>query len=664
MIIRRLAIEDFRVFSGRQEFDLEPRKKYGKQAPIVLFGGLNGAGKTTILTAVLTALYGRQALGAGTSQKAYENFLKESVHKSPHNLIQLNAAKIELIFTFANMGVISEYHVVRRWSVNGAKVSESLKILENDAEVKDLSGDQAQAFLNELIPIGVSDLFFFDGEKIKDLAEDKTGKALADAIRKLLGLDLINRLSADLTLLLRDKEKQGSDESLKLEIEATEKELKEAQTAANLSLEAFEQANCAHVEVNAEIDRLERELESSGGAWIKSRDSLLTEHSTLLVEKRTLENEIRETLGGTFPLSLMSGFLTTLSHRLEEEGREVRTRDAFGLVELSEDLLIKRLGEVTQSSEDGLRKVIRSWRDEELKGIGQDIRHDLTPTQLARLLEKVTDANGAERNLKLQVTRLKDVVSEVDQAGVALSRAPDERALQAQFAELKALMAKRSQFHAQLLSLREERRKHLYRAIETARKLKGFHEALKETGSASRTLTLGVAAKGMLSEFADRATAERVTQLETEFMQSYARLARKEDHHINASIDPNSFDVVLSDESGKEINKNDLSAGEKQIYAIAILEALARTSGRSLPVIIDTPLGRLDSKHREKLREHYFPHASQQVIILSTDTEIDEDFYAKLERDISHSYQLEFDSVEKATVVNKGYFWRKTEVAA
>jgi DNA sulfur modification protein DndD len=81
-------------------------------------------------------------------------------------------------------------------------------------------------------------------------------------------------------------------------------------------------------------------------------------------------------------------------------------------------------------------------------------------------------------------------------------------------------------------------------------------------------------------------------------------------------------------------------------------------------VIIDTPLGRLDSKHREKLREHYFPHASQQVIILSTDTEIDEDFYAKLERDISHSYQLEFDSVEKATVVNKGYFWRKTEVAA
>ena len=83
MIIRKLVIEDFRVFSGRQEFDLEPRKKYGKQAPIVLFGGLNGAGKTSILTAVLTALYGRQALGAGTSQKAYEIFLKESIHKSP-----------------------------------------------------------------------------------------------------------------------------------------------------------------------------------------------------------------------------------------------------------------------------------------------------------------------------------------------------------------------------------------------------------------------------------------------------------------------------------------------------------------------------------------------------------------------------------------------------
>ncbi|MEI2768376.1 MAG: hypothetical protein V9E86_07805 [Nitrosomonas sp.] len=88
------------------------------------------------------------------------------------------------------------------------------------------------------------------------------------------------------------------------------------------------------------------------------------------------------------------------------------------------------------------------------------------------------------------------------------------------------------------------------------------------------------------------------------------------------------FTVTLKDNNGREINKDELSAGEKQIYAIAILEALARTSKRRLPIIIDTPLGRLDSIHRTKLINNYFPYASHQVIILSTDTEVDESFYS------------------------------------
>jgi DNA sulfur modification protein DndD len=100
-----------------------------------------------------------------------------------------------------------------------------------------------------------------------------------------------------------------------------------------------------------------------------------------------------------------------------------------------------------------------------------------------------------------------------------------------------------------------------------------------------------------------------------------------------------------------------LSAGEKQIYAIAILEALAKTSGRKLPIIIDTPLGRLDSKHRRKLVENYFPTASHQVIILSTDTEIDESFHKSLSDHISHTIKLDYDESIASTITNEGYFW-------
>lgn len=102
-----------------------------------------------------------------------------------------------------------------------------------------------------------------------------------------------------------------------------------------------------------------------------------------------------------------------------------------------------------------------------------------------------------------------------------------------------------------------------------------------------------------------------------------------------------------------------MSAGEKQIYAISILEALGKTSGRKLPIIIDTPLGRLDSHHRDKLVENYFPTASHQVVILSTDTEIDKDYIRLIEDDIAKTYEICFDGKSKSSHIKQGYFWKQ-----
>ena len=664
MIIRKLAVEDFRVFAQRHEFDLEPRKKYRKAAPIVLFGGLNGAGKTSILTAVLLALYGRQALGLGTSRKVYDAFLKESIHKSSESLIKKKSSKVELVFSFANMGIVTEYQVVRSWFVKRVSVSESLRIYENGSLIEDLSDDQAQAFLNELIPIGVSDLFFFDGEKIKDLAEDDTGKALADAIRKLLGLDLIQRLSADLTLLLREKEKRSGDKTLISKIEKKEDELKEIQKSANDLLEEFEAKRCSYIELGSELDRLNGELDAAGGAWAKSRDSFLKEHAEYLSEIKIAENDVRENLSGIYPLSLMGKHLRKIAKRVTREGKDSAKIEALSLIESLEAGLTRSIASSTGASRNTVKEAINTWRADTASKINAEgIRHDLSAMQRSRLLDQIEIGLSSKKPFQKNMRDLVKVSGQIEQIGVSLSRAPDEMVLKSQFDELRELDKKHGEIRSKLLLLREDRKKQLYQAIEVARELKALHDTLKKSGLDERAFGLGQAAKGMLDEFADKVTEERVKQLETEFTQSYARLARKEDSSIHAHIDPKSFNVILSDDKDQEINKNDLSAGEKQIYAIAILSALAKTSGRNLPVIIDTPLGRLDSKHREKLREHYFPRASQQVIILSTDTEVDEEFYVRLEKYISHSYLLEFDNTSKSTIAQKGYFWRNKETA-
>lgn len=103
----------------------------------------------------------------------------------------------------------------------------------------------------------------------------------------------------------------------------------------------------------------------------------------------------------------------------------------------------------------------------------------------------------------------------------------------------------------------------------------------------------------------------------------YKKLANKKNLIHRIVMDPETLDMKYLDEDGKEVLKDSLSAGEKQLMVIAILWALALCSKKKLPVIIDTPLSRLDSQHRSSIITTYFPNASDQTIILSTDTEID-----------------------------------------
>lgn len=665
MILEELSVVDFRVFQGKQTFDLQPRVKWGTKRPIVLFGGLNGAGKTSVLTAILVALYGRQALGHGTAQKSYDKFLKESIHKARNALIQSNTASVNLIFSFAQMGVVSRYEVQRSWTVQGKQVRESLKIVRDGHLLRDLTKDQAQAFLNELIPLGVSDLFFFDGEKIKELAEDKTGTALADAIKKLLGLDLIDRLQADLTVFQRNKEKTKGDAKLKQQISELEEKLEQLEQDANCHLEEYEQYYTSWIEGKKELDRLTSELDAQGGAWSKSRQDYLAKQAELSAEKKAIENEVRNLLADKYPLAVAPKFSKQVAKRLNEESEMRKRHEAAEILQESLSTFETKLKKTLKAQD---KKAVKAIVDESFGELLEpkkiELRHELNDAQVARLHNAFEDSQEQKKAMKRVSKKLAKVSDELDQIGVAISRAPDERTLVSRFEELNKLSEDNNQIHVKMEAAKESRRRCLREAIEVTRKLKALHDSLADIDGAERSQRLADDAKGVLKSFQHEIKTAKVKRLEEEFIATFQRLARKEDVQISAKIDPKSFNVTLIDKEGNEINKNDLSAGEKQIYAISILEALARTSGRNLPVIIDTPLGRLDSKHRMNLVENYFPYASQQVIILSTDTEVDESFYNLLFKNTSHAFKLEYNPERGATIAQEGYFWRQAEEVA
>ena len=110
-------------------------------------------------------------------------------------------------------------------------------------------------------------------------------------------------------------------------------------------------------------------------------------------------------------------------------------------------------------------------------------------------------------------------------------------------------------------------------------------------------------------------------------------------------------------ETYKKIELSRLSKGERQIFILALYWAIIMISGQDIPFIIDTPYARIDANHRKEISEKFFPNISRQVIILSTDEEINEEYYQIIHPYVAKEYLLSNDeNINKTTVENKYFF--------
>jgi DNA sulfur modification protein DndD len=664
MLIKELTLTDFRVFEGSNHFTLAPEKRSGKNRPIILFGGLNGAGKTSILLGVRLALYGRLSLGSQVSQKRYDEFLLDAIHHSKETGRSANSSSVELKFTYAKLGTESEYSVKREWERKGKGVKETLTILENRSPIKGLSYEQAQNFLNELIPAGVSDLFFFDGEKIAQLADDTGGIALEQSIKKLLGLDVVERLSGDLTVLNRNLVKRSSAQEIQAQIDAEQSDLMSCRKQAELIRQEISTILTKRAELRDRANRLQKDIDDRGGHFSTSRANLEARLSQLHSERDNLTSDINGLISDAAPIALAKDFCRRTKEQIE--------KDLQLQVLLQEHTIHKEYRAHLESAldsklaSDSLAIVLAEM--DKLGNSHQDLGsqtlvHDLTPSQAGKIYSTFEDASRQRQDLIKLFDTLEHIETELNEIGASLARAPDDSLIASDFENLQRLQQKLGKLDAEIESARAKGKDTANKAVEIARRLDRLYETAAKLSDQKRVLDYVNNANGLLADYVDQTATAKVRDLEVQFTECFAKLARKEDMDLQIRINPKTFHVELLTGNGRTISKDELSAGEKQIFAIAILEALAKTSGRQLPMIVDTPLGRLDSEHRTKLIEGYFPIASHQMIVLSTDTEVDESFYADLAPDISRAYKLEYDSKAGATRVREGYFWHQKEAS-
>jgi DNA sulfur modification protein DndD len=170
-------------------------------------------------------------------------------------------------------------------------------------------------------------------------------------------------------------------------------------------------------------------------------------------------------------------------------------------------------------------------------------------------------------------------------------------------------------------------------------------------------LELGPKVQEVLEDYSNILRSKKLELLERYILDGLTTLLHKTDFIEKVKINGETFEIKLFKGNDDEITKDMLSKGELQMYSTSIVQALAKTSGRPLPFMIDTPLARLDEDHRKSLVGEFYPTASHQTIILSTDSEINYEHYKELKPYIAKSIVISYDSENGKTVLHDRYFF-------
>ena len=663
MKFKKLIIENYKSFQFPTEI-IFPVAEDGRS--IFLIGGMNGAGKTSITEAINYCLYGAKA------DEIFRNVNRREKAKS--NVY----VSFELIIEMDDQ---SELVVKRSWNagaVNDPKardLTERLVVVRDGKRVSVQSQEIWQDFIRATIPPGITQFFFFDGEKIQEIAADDHSEVrLKSSLEAALGIQYIARLASDI-LYIKQEERKGFVEISDEDLEFKQSELKREKSKLSRKNTDRDSVNAELAAFKSQLEEAKKRFEATFHASPESRETLREqEKKRILLSNRLaqVDGETRTLCENVLPFSIAGRLFDDIRRQIEAE-RESASGEA---IREHAAALAKRIVRVVEEPEPIYREKLSAEKMEELeRRIYLLLREgtpnadvikilDLSDRDAARVLNKMESLESSdvfqlqallEEKRELE-TQLRQLVAQ-SQVGT-LSNTERELFEQLQ-AEMESCSTQIGRKTEQLRMLEEEiltLEKHIREIEVEIEKLYEKHNVSKDKADFIEECD-NIA--GVLNQFIVRLRKNKVHLLQEKTFEMYRLLSSRSGLIKDITIDDKTYEVRITDRNGHEIKKSGLSAGEKEVFAISLLWGLAQTSQVKLPIIIDTPLSRLDSTHRDNIVNNYFPNAGEQVVILSTDTEIDNDYYRALKPRLSGAGSLEFDQRQELTTFREGYFWEQ-----
>lgn len=639
MKIDKIILQNIGVYANLNEFDLQTDK------PIILIGGMNGRGKTTLLDAIMFALYGKRAIGSGQALEAYLRKISNVSGKE-------NCCFIEMHFTVMEQELVT-YQIRRLWNPKRIQIKMVTQVKKNGMIDDVLSGNW-DLFVEEILPRAIAPFFFFDGEKMAELASSDHDSHIHSAIRSLLGIDIIDQLISDLKTVLSVNQKKIKDTQyteqlncLDRQIEALEKTIKEKQLVRQEKYWNLRK-------LKEELVKMENEHAVVGGHYAEYRNQFQKERTELDLQMEANKTQLLELASLSFPLRMVDSLLNDVKKNAEIEN-EQRELQSF----LRQFPVLYREYGGDLKWDNKLQKFYETVQEHLVE---TKLVYDLDENERTRLQElpDILEQENVTVERLIQGNRtLKKRRDEIDNY-LAIQVADDE--ISDLYKRMKEKSLEEGMCVQQIELLDKELAELLtsLESIERSRKLI-LRQVVQEMDAADENLRMISYAQTQIEimrTYKGRLQALKADGLANQMTLCFERLVAKDGLICKIKIDHDSLAFRYYGRNGEQIDKQRLSSGEKQLLVIAMLWALGICSKSQFPLIIDTPLARLDSQHRTSLIENYFPKASEQVIILSTDQEITGDDYERLKEYVGKEYTLIYDEDTMSTSIRSGYFGR------
>lgn len=652
MKFNRLRLTNIGAFYGNHDFDLRtgpsPRN-------IVLIGGKNGSGKTTILESIRLALYGPIAFGYKTETTSYFEKVKQKLNTVA---INRNENLFHIILDFEIVENLERYNYVlrRAWIRSGTNLKEELTIQRNNRELSTYEREIFLSKIREEWPPQLLEFFLFDGEKISQvISDDVLSKYLKESAKVMFNLDLFETLEIDLHNFIR----QGSinrnlnDEEKKL-ITSREK-LENLVKQRNNLLKAIEKIREEKDENHALLKTLNKEYEINGGLLREERDKLLQEMNKIEQQRGAMMENNKEMISTILPFCLVRDLLAEVVSQMEKEAAYETAKNFNKFMNMS--TLINTLIDLQKNGSMILRDDTEIVAQQILNSLTDIAISDVPLIHRASTQQRLEVSNLYKETLEFNAKKIIDNFNKNELLMNKVRELRQKISLNDSVHELKSLLEKINEIDnkLKLLNHREEQLKIQLTILEEEicneeKNLQNLNSMIIAAKKSNNIFVLTNKIIEISRRFREIQLKKKLQQVEIETAKMLQKLFRKELFVIGVFIHPETFTLKLYSDNNIEINKENLSAGEKQILLLATIWAFSKCSKRKLPFIFDTLFGRMDQTHKKRIIQYLLPECGEQVLILSTDSEVDFEHFNILQPIIARTYTIEFNS-EKSTVV-------------